>query len=108
MCLRLVIYITPVPSEMECRPHSEPEKGKQYYLNRRSEDVGPDDDTQYCFPLKKYLAKHAATKVWVGPRYPAYNHKAARLRSYTEWPHGMNPSPSSLSTAGFYYTGKRK
>ena len=60
------------------RPNLGPEKGKHYF-NRQSEDIGPDDEEQ-CFPLKKYLAKHEATKMWEGPRYPAYN-KAARLRS---------------------------
>ena len=27
------------------------------------------------------------------------------MKSYTQWPHIMNPSPDSLSAAGSYYTG---
>jgi len=84
---------------MECRPGSEPER-----QTSGSEHIGPDE---HIFYLTPYLTIHRATKFWEGPRYPAYNSKAARLRSYTEWPHGMNPSPSSLSTAGFYFFGKR-
>ena len=90
---------------MEHRPNSGPEKGTNYF-KQQSPDIGPDDEKQ-SFPLTEFITIHNATKIWEGPRYPAYNSKAARLRSYTQWPHGMNPSPCSLSTAGFYFLGKR-
>jgi len=90
---------------MEHRPNSRPDKGENYF-KLQSSDIGPDDDKQ-SFPLTEFITIYNATKIWEGPRYPAYNSKAARLRSYTQWPHGMNPSPFSLSTAGFYFLGKR-
>ena len=92
---------------MEHTPNSGPESGitKSHYFKRQSSgspDICPDE---HNFPLTEYITIHNATKVREGPRYPAYNSRAARLRSYTEWPHGMNPSPSSFSTAGFYFSG---
>ena len=93
----------PCHSSMEHWPNPGPEKGKNYF-KQQSPDIGPDEQS---FPLTEYITIHNATKFWEGPRYPAYNSRAARLRSYTEWPHGLNPSPSSLSTAGFYFIGKR-
>ena len=88
---------------MEHRPNSGPEKGENYF-KQQSPDIGPEEQS---FPLTEYITIYNATKIWEGPRYPAYNSRAARLRSYTEWPHGLNPSPSSLSTVGFYFIGKR-
>ena len=78
---------------MEHRPNSGPERGIHYFKRQASgsPDIGPDKHT---FLLTEYITIQNATKIWEGPRYPAYNSKAARLRSYTEWPHGMNPSPS--------------
>jgi len=49
---------------------------------------------------------HQATVIWDGPHCLGFNTKASRLKSYVHWPRGMNPSPESLSTAGFYFTGK--
>jgi len=90
---------------MEHTPNSGPEKG-EHYFKQQSPDIGPNDDEQ-SFPLTEFIIIYNATKIWEGPRYPAYNSMAARLRSYTEWPHGMNPSPCSLSTAGFNFLGNR-
>jgi len=72
---------------MEHRPHSGPERGitKLHYFKRQSSgspDIGPDE---HNFPLTEYLTICNATKIWEGPRYPAYNSKAARLR-YTVAP----------------------
>ena len=96
-----------VTTTMEYRPNSGPEKrtAMPHHLRRPSgsEDIGPDDDS-HNFALTEYLTIHNATNICEGPRRPAYNSKAARLRSYTDWPHGMNPSPDSLSTAGFYFS----
>jgi hypothetical protein len=48
----------------------------------------------------------AVWTLWSGPKYLNYNSIAARLRAFITWPRGMNPSPDSLSSTGFYYTGK--
>jgi len=48
-----------------------------------------------------------ATVVSDGPRCLGFNTKASRLKWYVHWPRGMNPSPESLSTAGFYFTDNR-
>jgi len=45
-----------------------------------------------------------ATIILQGPKYLIFKTKDSRLKSYTHWPHDMNP-PDSLSAAGFYYTG---
>ena len=68
---------------MEYRPNSGPERGIHYFKRQTSgsEDIGPDE---LNFPLTQYLTIHRATKIWEGPRYPAYNSKAARFRTYTE------------------------
>jgi len=47
----------------------------------------------------------SATIFWQGPKYLIFDSKDSRLKSYTHWPHDMNPSPDSLSAACFYYTG---
>jgi len=93
---------------MEHAPNSGPEKGENYF-KQQSSDIGPHNgnDDEQSLPQIEYITVHNTTKIWEGPRYPAYNSKAALLESYTGWPHGINPSPSSLSTAGFYFLGKR-
>ena len=77
----------------------------EYRSNSRSEYIGPDS---HNFPLTEHLTMNRATILWDVPKHVAYNSKPARLRSYINWPHGMNPSPDSLSTAGFYFSGKQK
>ena len=84
-------------------PSSGPEKKGENYFNRQSPDIGPDnnnDDVEI-----EFVTVHNTAKMWEGPRYTAYNSKAARVETYTGWPHGLNPSPSSLSSAGFYFLG---
>jgi len=83
-------------------PSSGPEKGENYF-KQQSPDIGPDNNDVEI----EFITVHNTTKMWERPRYPAYNSKAARLETYTGWPHGINPSPNSLSTAGFYFLGKR-
>jgi len=82
-----------VTAVMEYRPNSGPEQ--------KSYDIGPDS---HNFPLSEYLTIQRATILWDEPRHTSYNSKTARLRSYVNWPHGMNPSPESLSIAGLFYT----
>jgi hypothetical protein len=81
-------------STMEYRPHSGPE----------SADVGPSNDAAN---RSEYLAIRHATEFWKEPKYPVYNSVTARLRSFTNWPKTTtNPTPASLSRAGFYFSGK--
>ncbi|XP_052809741.1 baculoviral IAP repeat-containing protein 7-like isoform X2 [Mya arenaria] len=40
------------------------------------------------------------------PRYPKHCTHASRLQTYTGWPHST-PTPYSLASAGFFYTGKQ-
>jgi hypothetical protein len=87
-------------------PNSGPEKGENYF-NRQSPDIGPDNNDNDNDVEIKFVNVHNTTGIWEGPRYPAYNSKVARLETYTGWPHGINPSPNSLSTAGFYFLGMR-
>ena len=85
-------------------PNSEPEKGEDYF-NRQSPDIGPDNNDDNNVEIEFVVGHNNTTRIWEGPCNPAYNSKAARLESYTGWPHGINPSPNSLSTAGFYFLG---
>ena len=75
----------------------------EYGPKSGSEDIGPDS---HNFHMSEHLAMNRATILWDGPKHMAYNSKAARFRSYTNWPQGMNPSPDYLSTAGFFFSGK--
>jgi hypothetical protein len=91
---------------MEYRPNSGPEKTITT-TRSGSEDIGPGDELHNLhFEHLEYLAIKNATEIWEGPRHPAYNSAAARLRSFTNWPKETNPSPVSLSLAGFYFFGK--
>ena len=83
-------------------PNSGPKKGENYF-NRQSPDIGPDSTNDTDDVEIDFVTVHNTTRMWEGPRYPTYNSKAARLETYTGWPHGLNPSPSSLSSAGFNF-----
>jgi hypothetical protein len=91
---------------MEHTPSSGPEKGENYF-KQQSPDIGPDVNDEQSFPQIEFITVHNIASIREGPRYPAYNSKAARLETYTGWPHGLNPSPSSLSTAGLCFLGKQ-
>ena len=60
----------------------------KYRPNSRHEDTGPDS---HNFPLTEYLTIQRATITWDGPTHISYTSKAAGLRPYINWPHGMNP-----------------
>ncbi|XP_063375805.1 death-associated inhibitor of apoptosis 1-like [Cydia fagiglandana] len=50
-----------------------------------------------------------ATSASVLPKphpHPRYNNKAARLRTFEDWPKSMKQKPEELAEAGFYYTGQ--
>jgi len=57
-------------------------------------------------PLTEQCALNRSRTVWSSPQFPAYNSNHSRLGTFGKWSHGMNPSPDSLSVAGFYFTGK--
>ena len=82
--------------------HKRPSTTTEYRRNSVAEDIGPDS---HIFPQR--LARNRTTILWDGAKDAAYNSKAARLRSYTNWPHGINPY-TNLSTVGFYFSGKKK
>src|SRR5215510_3766200 len=42
---------------------------------------------------------------WDDSLYPEFNTRAERLRSYSNWPHRIAPSPEALSDAGFFSRG---
>ena len=95
-----IIFKTSVQSVTavtEYRPNSGPE--------RKDYDVGPDS---HNFHLSEYLTIQRATILWEEPKHTSYNSKTAPLKSYVNWPHGMNPSPESLRRADLFNTGKMK
>jgi len=47
-----------------------------------------------------------ATNKWRGPCHQEYDSYHSRFRSYVNWPRYMKPDPTTLSTTGFWYTGK--
>ena len=69
-------------------------------------EYGPISRAEKIFHSSGYLTLQRATIIWDGPRYPFYNTTTERFRTYTDWPHGLNPSHESLSAAGFYCTGR--
>jgi hypothetical protein len=82
---------------MECRPNLS--------LERRSEDIPPHSPIP---ALTEHFVMKRAINLWTGPRHPTYNSLVQRIRSYkNNWPADGKPSPTALSEAGFYYTGKR-
>ncbi|XP_066999485.2 death-associated inhibitor of apoptosis 2 [Anabrus simplex] len=40
-----------------------------------------------------------------GPRHPKYSTVESRLRTFKDWPCGLQQTPNQLAQAGFYYTG---
>ena len=61
-------------------------------------EYGPNSRPEQSSPLQ------SATINWQGSNYLIFDTKDLRLKSYSRWPYGMNPSPDYLSAAGFYYT----
>jgi hypothetical protein len=83
---------------MEYRPNSNPKRSVDFGPDIRSES--PNDLLREHFFMKRTIT------LWPGPRHVSYNSIAQRLRSYEKWSHDKNPTPESLSEAGFYYAGK--
>jgi hypothetical protein len=80
---------------MDCRPFSNTE---------RSADIPPDESCS--LGSEEMSALNIAIDCWVEPQHPTYTAKSSRLRTFYNWPHQMNPSPTSPSEAGFFFTGK--
>ena len=74
--------------------------------NGRSADIPPSDNRWKIHPLTEQCALNRRMVLWDSPNFPDYNSDHARLATFENWPHGMTPSPASLSAAGFYFTGK--
>jgi hypothetical protein len=79
----------PLRTHMGYKPNSKPE---------RHADIAPELLTQTL--TEQYVMNRAMTH-WNGPKNISFNNFASRLRTYTNWPQGMNPAPDSLSAAGF-------
>jgi len=58
--------------------------------------------------LTQHYFQNRAIEQWDGPKYETYGSKEVRLRSFVihNWPHVLEPAPSDLSDAGFFFTGK--
>lgn len=79
-----------------CQTHNTSEQ-------QRTIDVGPDRLPQTLSEL--YIMSTATTR-WKGPRHLQYDSYDARQRSFINWPHYLQPTPTIISAAGFFYTGK--
>ena len=75
-------------------------------LEDESAAIPPLDKLPKIDPLMEQNALNRSVANWSMPKFPAYVNIHERLQTFRTWPYGMNPSPSSLSAAGFYYTGK--
>ncbi len=87
---------------MERRPNTEPDTPCPPPLIRR---VEPGTLPPAC--MERGRSRHYRMMTcWDGPRYPAFNHYEARLRSFQKrsWPHKKR-SPGSFAAAGLFYTG---
>ena len=73
----------------------------------QSADIPPTDKLSDIHPLTEQCALKMSVAIWSTPKFPVYISNHVRLPTFRTWPHGMNPSPHSLSAAGFYYTGKK-
>ena len=58
--------------------------------------------------LTQHYFQNRAIEQWDGPKYETYGSKEVRLRSFVihNWPHVLEPAPSDLSDAGFFFTGR--
>jgi hypothetical protein len=52
------------------------------------------------------MKKKKGISHWVGPRRAEYNTFIARVKSFKDRPEEKNPTPVSLSEAGFFFDGK--
>ena len=99
-------------SDMENRPNSKAERSPdippdRWRPNPTLPDVRPDSSTP---AITENLVLKRSINQWLSPRHPTYSSVTARLQSFKNWPHGNNnnPTPESLSEAGFFYNRKYK
>ncbi|XP_063634925.1 death-associated inhibitor of apoptosis 1-like [Cydia splendana] len=57
-------------------------------------------------PTRPAASTNTACAQQQKPEHPRYNNKAARLRTFKDWPKSMKQKPEELAEAGFYYTGQ--
>ena len=74
--------------------------------NGQPADIPPSDNRWKIHPLTEQCALNRRIVLWNSPKFPDYISNHARLATFAKWPHGMTPSPASLSDAGFYFTGR--
>ena len=65
---------------------------------RHTNDVGPHR-------VSELYVLGSATNRWRGPCHQQFDTYHSRFRSYVNWPRYSKPDPTTLSTAGFWYTG---
>ena len=80
-----------------------PEHPKPGSNDAPSTDFARDRIAPILSPL---FVMSEATARWKGPRYLAYDTYSSRFRSFFTWSKHMHPSPTALSTAGYFYAGK--
>ena len=82
-----------VPQVMKIQPNSIPDTDP-YSIARSS--------------LTEHYFQNHTIEQWDGPKYETYGSKEVRLRSFIihDWPHVLEPAPSDLSDAGFFFTVK--
>jgi hypothetical protein len=102
--------------------HESDSKPKNFTLDSSSKkNIGPQfmkiqpnsiPDTAPSSIARSSLTEHYfqnhTIEQWDGPKYETYGSKEVRLRSFIihDWPHVLEPAPSDLSDAGFFFTVK--
>ena len=79
------------------------EKKTDHPKPRSNDAPSTDDNRDRIAPILIALFFISeATNRWKGPRYIVYDTYDTRLRSFITWTKHMHPSPTALSTVGFF------
>jgi len=94
-------------TDCDCSADIEPQI-MEYWPNSNPENSASIRGKSTILSLTEHYLLTRATNVWDGPKYATYRRKETRLRSFVihAWPLGLDPAPSVLSDAGFFYTGR--
>lgn len=71
-------------------------------------DISPNSVSQPRTRSRDSKARHTLLKICrrKTPEYPEYENEDARIRTFELWPESIRPTQTSLTEAGFFYTGK--
>jgi len=85
------------PQIMEHRPNSKSDT---------SADISRAES--HILSLTEHCVLIHAINQWTGSKYVTYRTNGSHLRSFIihDWPHFLEPEPSALRDAGFFFTGK--